>query len=464
MSTLSKEVVEFGQTGLKELKDGVKDMKSEMTNVYNATEKLKRSMASGSYSRAVTQYEKATKALAAFRKEQDQVAKNFQRDRLRQSYVNSYGRAGGTLAYAASQYGGGAIRGIRSGIAQAASSGLGIAASFGAPLAVGALANRGFQGTAAAARLDMEFTRLSRVVAQELLPAMSAVTNAIAGVTRASYRVKAGTADRSDYATNLGRKAVLYGGSLLALRGIGNFAFPGTTGAIASAAGRATTGLARAGVSAVGAVSSLGAIEGLAGTAARFSGRAAGPVGLAYALAEGGRAREYDRGEAIKNRGTGTGDADTPSDKVWVESVNKMSPGKRDKFIRDHMKELYAKDRVLSERAQNRGWLTTKLASLGIGAGQGDVEEQTNINRRLNVAEKLQKGTLKGQGTGLQIVAGAGERRDSSGLNQELAEAVAQRIGDDKQESGDSPNVIMQAIRDAVNDLVGVMSPGSARR
>lgn len=450
MPTLSKEVIEFGQTGLKEIKAAVKDMKAEMTDTYKATEKLKTSMKDGTYARAARQYDNAKKALAGFRKEQEAIAKNFQkgrdsitnalqRNQIRTAYTQRYGRLGGAAAMAAMDYGRPIGRGLAlagRGIGSLAQSGLGVAAGLGAGVSIGALANRGFQGTAAAAKLDHELTRLARSISSDILPVMTALSSVLSRITGARENVRAGKGGIGDYATTLGFYGLLGGG--ISVGGIAATAFAKNQivrafpGASAAAASRFGTGAAAA--------------RGMGAAALGTAGRFAGPIGVAYAGYEGIQyARHYN---PYENR------FDDPKMREQLEK-RRQATDKRNWFQRNFPNVSYAVGQSgggpPGDRDQN------KQDSRSWGVRQSDAFFEFS-NRNLPGGNPFYgafhstrgpggKNEPKKVDDGMRIVQGAGERRSSGDLYEELASGFAQKaFSPDDKEHGNGPASIFSDI------------------
>lgn len=421
MSVLGREQVEFKAIGLKELIDQAKELENQTKATREANRKLNRSLADGSYVRAAKDYDKAARALREVRREQSLIAAQIRRDDL----MRKYGRVGGLGAY----YGGAAMSrlgGAGRALGGAGSSLLGGAAALGATVSVGALASRGFSGTAAAAKLDQSFERLSRSVATDLLPAMDALSNIISKISNARENVRAGKGTLGDHATSIASDALLYGGSALAIGKLMGFSAGGMLGGAVGAAGR------------------LGKFA--------LSGPGAMVLGGAAAMYEGSKlGSQQDRLNALQSVGIKGGkrhyfeqftDEEFGRVRGLVDEVRGISdPTARKKRIGElqdaNRADIAGHDDLINRSALNPRWLMNY---------EGDQQKRSDLRLRKAALSRLkleaeggEAFTTKGSNN-MMLVQGAGERRSSGELFEELSSATAKLIGTQQGEStGNGP-------------------------
>ncbi len=467
----SKEVIEFGQKGLKELKTEVRDLKEEMTKTHKANDKLRQQLSDGTWEKHAKRLQSARTAMAGFRREQEALQRTASRTLL----DSRYGRVGGAIAF----HGGGVARGIGGAVSGIGGGLFGAAAAFGAPLALGAMANRGFQGTAAAARLDMEFTRLSRHVANELLPAITALTNFIARFSNSADKVRAGTATRGDYGNNLLRKSLYAGAAWTAVSAMG-FRPASWAASMAANYGGQLFNAARAGIPREAETLAVrGGSRGAGAMLGAIGGAGIPLLGAGYSQYSDYRALRKSRNQA------GVSDADTASQQDLINEIRSLSPAEQAKRL--ELESQGAKNAVghyEGMRGRQSGFkrfvdklmdqpLMAGFSPNYVGSKLGLIDDPNkmqaghlNALSRQRVIEAMKRGELPGgnDATGMMMVAGAGERRGLTDVHQELAESIAQTLAGGSGKGGDSPNVILQAIRDITNDVAGFISGGQLAR
>ncbi len=192
MAVLTSEVIEFKSTGGDSLVQQYEKLQAESLKLKVQTGQLQQQLKDGTFLKQANDIQKATAAVGKLREEQRKLWDDSRRQVMQQRYGQTLG--GGL--YAAQKYGGRAAE-----VGRALGGGaLATVAGFAAPLGVAALANRGFSGTSHAANLDNEFTRLSRHVASDLIPAMDLLTKFVNRINRASDRIRAGNGGLLDHA------------------------------------------------------------------------------------------------------------------------------------------------------------------------------------------------------------------------------------------------------------------------
>lgn len=443
MPAFGKEVVEFGQTGLKEILAMAKDLETQAKSTTKATEKLNKAIGSGAYTKAISQYKQAQKALEGVRKEQEKVTVAFKKHQQ----VQQYGRFGAFAVRNAGAIGAGFGAAGR-GIGRFASSGLGVAASLGAPLAIGALANRGFQGTAAAAQLEAQFTRLSRTVANDLIPVIMGISKITGKIANARENVQAGRGSTGDYATS----AMLWGGGALGALKVasyfGGFSASGAAGQAVGYAGRTLLGAARFAVSAPGPVAAM-----TLGAYSMYRG---------YELGN-----QEDRLNDLTSRKSRNGrvaydNQFTRDEYGKVKNLNEgaltiQDPEKRLSYIQRELKRTETKYNELDEKT-NRSWYNPRLYTSALFGSDPDKLQDLRLRKisleRMGNAAKGGEAFTDPDASINRIVEGAGERRSSGDLYEELATAAAKTmLSGNKDGESNSPVSILGDIFRLLNDV-----------
>lgn len=377
---------------------------------------LRKALTDGTWQREAKALSKARQELKLYGQEQERL----QRQAQRQMFSQKYGRFGGAVAYGASR-----LKGAGGGVLNAASAGLGglagTAGMFGAALGAGALISRGFSGTSAAARLDMEIEKLSRTFAEKLMPVMNSLTNNISRINQATDRTRAGKGTFGDRAvSSLADPMNLIGayGAYRGVRAIGG-------GSTATGAGRMF-----AGARAVGGGPLLAATVGI--------------DMMRRGFAIGGMTDRQNELSSVTVRRDGskrftnqmTGEEWAKAKDITDEYGKLKDPGERAAFLK-RQKEFEQRRLKRFERETKWTWAPTNLTDVGnnvrgfFGAWGGDTEEVKDTRRtRMRAVDRLAAGeTPNGIGSNMMQVLGAGERRGMTDLHQELAEQIAQKMG-----------------------------------
>lgn len=423
----SKEYIEFAfnKASLKDLKTEVESTEGNIKRLQKSNAQLVKDLNSGGFTRYAAKLREAKKELIAVRMEEEKL----QRLATRQRLTGQYGRLGGNVAY----WGQRAMAAGRPALGEGARAALGFAGTVGAPLAAGAMISRGLSGTAAAARLDMEFEKLSRTIANLALPAVTGFTNFMNRVNNARDKANGGgeLTNKERAFAALTSKEGIYGGAALAAASYMGYR-------------------------------PLAHIMTSAGNAGRFA--IANPLmtGGALAMARGLQIyNQDDRISALRNKDA-TKFTQGEFDQVGglVQQFKYQKEGERAEWVK---RALAANRRILDrhdELFNNPSKPGNFIAGMW-GNTFGDSQERRNellLKRR--ALERLQSEAAGGKmfsdgssidrGDGFNplqmMVQGAGEKRASSDLHQELAEQIAQKFqpGETNKNEGGPLDVIAE--------------------
>lgn len=425
---MSKEVVEFGSKGLTALKDEVKSLETAIADTQKANTKFSRQINDGTWERHSKRLATARKELVGIRVENERLQRLAQRQQL----DSRYGRLAGGAMYFGQRFGGTLANAAQG----AGSSLLGAVAGIGAPLAVGALAKRGFEGTAGAARLDMELTRLSRNVAHDLLPALNLLTDTIGRVNRARDATRAGRGTASDYAISYGARAAMLGAGFVGA----NFITRGALGRGVMSAGRLGGGYAMSGFNAArGGAQAFGSMGGFGSSS---MGWAAPALGITAAGAYGASGTISQARSNKRVQGAMRGE--------WTPEQYDRISGFADRIraISDPIQRQAALEKVMQRQAQAALEIRKRQEKRGgFGAFFGAEDRrlyESNATMAfaarglLEEARGGKKFGRPGDDGSMLRVEGAGVRQASGDLYQELAEGFAQRGGISEQQQGES--------------------------
>lgn len=426
----SKEVVEFQAKGLDVIQAETKAMEKAVDDLRKANRRLKQEMRDGSWEKQSRSYAAAQRELRQVRAETERLAKAQRMASLR----GQYGRLGGTAAYY-----GGRMQQVAGGIGGGFSGMVGLAGSVGVPLGVGALASRGFSGTAAMSKLNMEIDRLSRHIATDLLPLLEGFSRNLSRINQARDATRAGRGTFGDrvLSSSLNVQNILgaFGANMLIRR----------TGGYAMNAGRLAN-VGRAGF----------------GFAARSPGPTAAIGGGLYSINEGltERSRERRMQELSERQSNGNrirfAANFTPEEYQQVKGIisqaeNIKDPDQRKRAIERYIETTRAKQEALGKRIDDK-------SIFGKMFNSSDEREQYNrLGLRLNAAQrmKLSPGSI-GEPTGMKIVEGAGERRSGAALYEELASSVAQMSGNNSKGTTTADSVVdaLNAVHSTLQSLL----------
>lgn len=442
----TREIVEFSSHGLDQLEAEVKSTGNAVEDLRKKNAALRKALTDGTWQREAKALTRARGELKLYANEQQRL----QNIAKRQAFDQRFGRFGG-VAYHASRMRGAA--GSSLGMASAGFSGMiGTAGMFGAALGAGALISRGFSGTSAAARLDMEIEKLSRTVAEKLLPVMSALTNNISRINQASDRTRAGTATFGDRVMDAATDPVNLIGAYLGYKGLQRFG----------------GGTARAGIGRIAG----GFAAGTAGRAVMMNPATALFAGSAWMFGQGFASHSYEqRYDQLSKRTYGRdGKAKFHSPLTGEEQQrfeylirNYAAAGDQGKDYLRQRRE-YASERLaevekkIADHRPSRSIYNPMKVFRGFGnaATGGWEDERQKWMMERNVIDRLRAGEQLNAGGGMNSlmlqVQGAGERRGLTDLHQELAEQIAQKIGV-KQGEGDT---LVDRIVNSINVLVNI--------
>lgn len=446
----AREVVEFSSSGLDKLEAEVKSTGNAVEDLRKKNAALRKALTDGTWQREAKALSKARGELKLYANEQQRL----QNIAKRQMYDQRFGRFGGGLAYGASR-----LRGVGGGVLNAASAGfsgaLGTAGMFGAALGAGALISRGFSGTSAAARLDMEIEKLSRTVAEKLMPVMNALTNNISRVNQASDRVRAGKGTFGDKVVDRAVSAIVPGSMAMA-------AWGGV-----SAMGFRPAAHMGAGISRIAS----GFAAGSAGRAALMNPATWAFAGSAWMLSQGWDAASFDdRYRDLSTRTIGKGqtrfnfglsDDERQRFGYLIRNADAAGPDRaeylknRRAYASERLAEVEKKiaDHRPSRSIYNRNKAVRGFFQAATGGWEGERQKwmmERNVIDRLAAGEQLSGGGL---GPLTMRVQGAGERRGLTDLHQEIAEQVAQKLSGRRQEEGDTT---IDRIINSINVLVNI--------
>lgn len=436
----SREVVEFSAKGLDVLKAETKKTEQAIDDLRKANRKLKQEMRDGSW-------EKQARALSTTRRELTAVrveTERLQRAQRLAGFRGQYGRTLGTAMHYGSMAGG-RLQGIANGIGGGFSGMLGLGSALGVGLGVSSLAQRGFSGTAGAARADAALDRLGRHIAADLMPALNAFTNIINRVSGARERTATGRGSFTDRAISVGTNGnVLMAGA--AWTGVSALGYRPMTHALGKAAYYVPPAAQRFAGAAMDSP--------ISGSAAKFGG---GALAL-YMGYRGVRAnlRGGNINDDTRKRGLGQfSDSDISENRDLVEKSQRFSTeGDRLKYLKGESSRLMKEDRELTDKRQGRN-LFQLAGDWLVGSYDSDTRKQREINKRLGIAQSLQRDSQAAtKDRSMMLVQGAGERRDAAGLYEELASRVPIDLqGEEKKKGGGSDGSMLGDILTALTEI-----------